>query len=227
MHPNRVSGSPGGDILHALYVDAEMSYAEIGQRYGVSNQTVMRWVKKAGITPRTRSEATKLGSPKRVITPEYRAKLAENLKKARANVTELSRKKQGLAQRGRTAPNKGKKWTPEERATHMAVRTTDEYREKIAVAHRGEKNGNWKDGASYHDPDLRTWTWKRARAACYERDGWTCQDCRVKCHNGVRIQAHHIIPRRHGGGDELENLVTLCASCHRKREAKFADALIA
>ena len=29
----------------------------------------------------------------------------------------------------------------------------------------------------------------------------------------MRIQAHHIVSRRHGL-DELENLLTLCASCH-------------
>jgi len=82
----------------------------------------------------------------------------------------------------------------------------------------------WRGGKDPTDPRLKHWSWKQARAACYERDNWTCRDCGVKCRNKVRIQAHHIVPRRLGGGDELENLVTLCAGCHRKREAKIAAA---
>ena len=72
---------------------------------------------------------------------------------------------------------------------------------------------------------------------CYIRDNGKCQDCGVKCLSKAEakrrnlphriVQAHHIIARRNGGGDELSNLVTLCVSCHHKRERRYADALFA
>lgn len=32
------------------------------------------------------------------------------------------------------------------------------------------------------------------------------------------LQKHHIVPRRHGGSDQTNNLVDLCASCHQAIE---------
>lgn len=43
---------------------------------------------------------------------------------------------------------------------------------------------------------------------CNETD----QDC---------LEEHHIVPKRHGGSDKKENLVKLCASCHRKLESLY------
>lgn len=43
------------------------------------------------------------------------------------------------------------------------------------------------------------------------RDGWRCQHCgRPK-----DLQVHHIEARSHLGSDSEENLITLCAVCHR------------
>lgn len=38
-----------------------------------------------------------------------------------------------------------------------------------------------------------------------------------------RLQTHHVVPRRHGGTDNPENLVTLCASCHQAIEQVYDD----
>lgn len=35
------------------------------------------------------------------------------------------------------------------------------------------------------------------------------------------MEQHHILPRRFGGGDNEDNLVTLCASCHRGIESIY------
>jgi len=35
------------------------------------------------------------------------------------------------------------------------------------------------------------------------------------------LEEHHILPRRFGGGDYEDNLVTLCASCHRALESIY------
>lgn len=38
------------------------------------------------------------------------------------------------------------------------------------------------------------------------------------------LEEHHIVPRRYGGSDRKENLVTLCASCHSAIEKLYDDS---
>ena len=45
-----------------------------------------------------------------------------------------------------------------------------------------------------------------------ERDRWRCQFC-DSMHN---LQVHHLQFRSRCGEDTEQNLITLCASCHRK-----------
>ena len=52
-----------------------------------------------------------------------------------------------------------------------------------------------------------------AKAACLNRDNYTCQCCKTK--KGT-LHAHHIVYRSNGGADTLDNLITLCAACHKK-----------
>lgn len=40
---------------------------------------------------------------------------------------------------------------------------------------------------------------------------------------GTRLQEHHIVPKRHGGTDSDENLVTLCAGCHQAVERIYDE----
>lgn len=65
------------------------------------------------------------------------------------------------------------------------------------------------------------------------RDNFTCQDCgefnAFKNEHGIYIpidngnlNVHHIkfVCDGDGGGDEPENLITLCKNCHKKRHKK-------
>ena len=78
----------------------------------------------------------------------------------------------------------------------------------------------------------RCTVWQRGRDAyslrILYRDNFTCQDCGEfhAFHNrhGMyipiddgQLEVHHIIPVSEGGGDEPENLVTLCKKCHAER----------
>jgi hypothetical protein len=47
-----------------------------------------------------------------------------------------------------------------------------------------------------------------------ERDGYKCK----VCGNTSHLHVHHIIPIRDGGGDEANNLMTLCCRCHNRVE---------
>jgi HNH endonuclease len=49
-----------------------------------------------------------------------------------------------------------------------------------------------------------------------ERDDYRCQICGRT--NG-KLDVHHIIPRRDGGQDSMDNLITVCNGiCHKKLE---------
>jgi hypothetical protein len=62
-------------------------------------------------------------------------------------------------------------------------------------------------GSQYQDPTRPD---ENLRMACLIRDGYTCQQCGKR---GMRLQAHHIVYREHGGKDTL---LTLCETCHTK-----------
>jgi len=44
--------------------------------------------------------------------------------------------------------------------------------------------------------------------------------CR-KCFTKENLHVHHILPRSSSGKDTMENLICLCASCHRRQDLKF------
>ncbi len=57
------------------------------------------------------------------------------------------------------------------------------------------------------------------KAVVFARDGFTCQYCgvRISLHTGTR---DHVMPRSRGGRDVLANVVTACAPCNRRKEAR-------
>jgi len=79
----------------------------------------------------------------------------------------------------------------------------------------GEKHFNWKGGKNAY----RGIGWHFIRKKVYERDNYTCQRCYKK---NVRLHAHHIIPYRVSQGNSLDNLLTLCTSCHTKTDNSFS-----
>jgi 5-methylcytosine-specific restriction endonuclease McrA len=52
--------------------------------------------------------------------------------------------------------------------------------------------------------------YRHLRAEVLERDGWRCQHCGARQH----LEIHHICFRSRLGGDNHENLITLCTNCH-------------
>ncbi|MFZ0546444.1 MAG: DEAD/DEAH box helicase [Candidatus Promineifilaceae bacterium] len=71
--------------------------------------------------------------------------------------------------------------------------------------------------------------WQQQRQAVLERDGHRCRTCGATARPGQGLHIHHIRPFREYGyipgeneayleANTLENLVTLCPSCHRRAE---------
>lgn len=59
-------------------------------------------------------------------------------------------------------------------------------------------------------PKKKKVTNKKGLTESKKRDG----KC-IYCLNKYSLQTHHIITKARGGGNEPENLITLCHSCHR------------
>jgi len=55
------------------------------------------------------------------------------------------------------------------------------------------------------------------RKAVILKDGCKCQECGK---SNCVLEVHHIVPRRLHGADILDNLITLCSSCHQETEGK-------
>ena len=83
--------------------------------------------------------------------------------------------------------------------------------------------------------ELYNWEYQRSnrldenlRKATLKRDNYTCQLCGAE---DTILHAHHIIPRRDGGGDSIHNLITLCAACHTEKvnndEYQYKDQFLA
>jgi 5-methylcytosine-specific restriction endonuclease McrA len=72
-------------------------------------------------------------------------------------------------------------------------------------------------GRKYHP------LWVEIRKLIYQRDKWLCQECGVHCHNSEigKIQCHHI--DYDVDNNSLDNLITLCRSCHMKTNYKRVD----
>ena len=103
------------------------------------------------------------------------------------------------------------------RGKNCSLKCRHEY-QRLIIA--GNKNPNWKGGITSETlKRCNEYFWKRLRKIIYKRDNWTCQECGKKCHTD--IQCHHKVPYRISKNDSMNNLITLCKSCHIKIERQL------
>jgi 5-methylcytosine-specific restriction endonuclease McrA len=105
------------------------------------------------------------------------------------------------------------------------------FREASEGMFSGEGNPAWRGGWHHYYGA----NWDEQRAAAIERDDNTCQDCGVSgdeldrsldVHHKKRIgwfREEYDAPEWWERANRLENLVSLCSSCHKKREWSKAD----
>lgn len=79
-------------------------------------------------------------------------------------------------------------------------------------------------------PEYRGGNWKVQAARARERDGFRCRNCGVtEASLGRQLDVHHTTPVRlfasTVAANRLDNLVSVCASCHKRLEAKLRDEL--
>lgn len=63
---------------------------------------------------------------------------------------------------------------------------------------------------------------EKLRQQVFERDGFCC----VECGSRKRLSADHVIPERHGGKTEIDNLQTLCKPCNSEKGSKLQGGLV-
>ena len=56
------------------------------------------------------------------------------------------------------------------------------------------------------------------RGRVLDRDGWRCQ----LCGSSSELQVHHLRFRSRLGSDTIDNLIALCATCHREQHRETA-----
>ncbi|MDY6817719.1 MAG: HNH endonuclease [Halobacteriales archaeon] len=68
--------------------------------------------------------------------------------------------------------------------------------------------------------------WDRRRRHVYQRDEYTCQNCRRRGgpNGDLELHCHHIVPKGRGGSHRTSNLITLCEPCHRAVHNRHAIA---
>ena len=93
----------------------------------------------------------------------------------------------------------------------------------LSGATRGANNPAWKGGVADWD---YAFNWKSICKTIKDRDGWTCQLCGEQRKRwGHNLHVHHINEDK--TDNHNENLVSLCAPCHRSvhRDKAIADQL--
>jgi DEAD/DEAH box helicase domain-containing protein len=88
--------------------------------------------------------------------------------------------------------------------------------------------GNWTNDPNDYGPG-----WNRLRDAVRLRDGYRCQVCGAAENGNRQHDVHHKVPFRqflsavnevpgsYGEANRMDNLITLCPSCHRKAETNL------
>jgi hypothetical protein len=87
---------------------------------------------------------------------------------------------------------------------------------------RKENHPLWLGGRT---PRTNQSEWINLREKIYKRDKYRCRIC-GKTKTTCKLHVHHIIPYRVSADDKQNNLITLCASCHRKVEARYCNSKI-
>lgn len=59
--------------------------------------------------------------------------------------------------------------------------------------------------------------WRRLKRDVHVRDNWTCCQCQRVTMN---LECDHIVNKAQGGTDDMDNLQSLCQTCHQRKSQR-------
>lgn len=150
--------------------------------------------------------------------------------KARTISRENGKKNKGKPSKRRMDPLPPKLCLQCGREFEISRGTDKEYRERRRfcssecwyefLREDASRNPAWRGGYSpYYGPN-----WDKQRRAARKRDRYFCQQCnKTEKELGRELEVHHIVPfrifgiERYREANHLDNLISLCKSCHSKQ----------
>jgi len=147
-------------------------------------------------------------------------------------LTEETKQKMSKAKRGKISPRKGKKNTEEHKqkirenhvdfngknhpmyGKHLKEKTKQKIRE-ANIGKTGELASNWQGGKSFEEYGVEFN--KDLKQQIKERDAYICQSYSCEYRTNI-LDIHHIDYDKKN--NNIENLITLCRSCHMKTNSK-------
>ena len=181
--------------LRTAYTDDGRSMDDIAAELGVSQRSVWRWFERHGIETRRPEETAFGGEFDRLRDAEW----------LRTQYVDERRSAAEIADETDVVETTVRKWL---RRHDIDVRRPG--------VPGGERHPDWKGGVgSYYGK-----SWPKQRPKVIDRDGGEC----VICGDSDDVHVHHIIPFRkfgienHEQANQLDNLVCLCQSHHRRWE---------
>ena len=64
------------------------------------------------------------------------------------------------------------------------------------------------------------WIRQEKRLAIHLRDGLSCGYCGAGLEDGITFTLDHVIPVKHGGGNQATNLITCCLTCNSSKQER-------
>ena len=127
--------------------------------------------------------------------------------------TEETKQKIGLKHKNKIISEKQK----ENQSKIMKGRYIGKNNPMYGIHRFGSNSPSWQGGKSF---EIYPQEFKQIRKIIYERDNYICQnpECNINIGYYKRLDCHHIDYDKKN--NNLENLITLCVSCHMKTNVK-------
>lgn len=188
------------EVLRRLYLEQQLTMAEVAETLQCSRQAVEEWIHRHGIETRSRNPER----PAELTEPETLRKL----------YVEDGMSTYGIADSLGCVPSTVFDWLRQHGIETRSVGSQP-----------GELHHRWDGGG---DPYYGK-NWHKQRRKTLRRDEFECQNCGMgeEEHEesyGMGLDVHHIVPVREFEEKEeanrLDNLVALCRNCHNRLETE-------
>ena len=186
------------ETLYHLYVESGLTMEEVASKLDCSRQTIEEWIHHHDIETRS-------------YNPETPAEL-RNESTLESMYLADGMSTYTIAERLDCAPSAVHDWLHRHGIETRSVGSQP-----------GELHHRWEGGVDEYYGD----NWMRRRRKALRRDGFECQRCGItrtdhRDRNGIGLDVHHQTPIRTfqspTDANTLDNLVTLCRSCHNTVE---------